>query len=244
MAGTRDDADDLERLARDVTACRSCPRLVAHRERVARTKRRQFRDQTYWGRPLAGFGDPRARLLIVGLAPAAHGGNRTGRMFTGDRSGDWLMRALHRAGFANHPRSVARGDGLRLRDAYITAALRCVPPDNKPTPGELRACRRYLVRERALLGRVRVIVALGRVAFTAVLAAERARGAVLPRPLPRFAHGALARVGDVMLIASYHPSQQNTQTGRLSAAMLAGVFCRARRCVGARPCRGPQRLTA
>jgi uracil-DNA glycosylase family 4 len=240
----RDDADDLERLAGDVIACRRCPRLVTYRERVARVKRRQFRDQTYWGRALAGFGDPRARLLMVGLAPAAHGGNRTGRMFTGDRSGDWLMRALHRAGFANQPHSVARDDGLRLRDAYITAALRCVPPDNKPTPGELSACRCYLVRERALLGRVRVIVALGQVAFTAVLATERARGTALPRPLPRFAHGALACVGEVVLIASYHPSQQNTQTGRLSAAMLAGVFRQARRCLGARPRRGAQPLTA
>ena len=230
----RDGGDDLERLARDVVACRRCPRLVAHRERVARVKRRQFCDQTYWGRPLPGFGDARARLLIVGLAPAAHGGNRTGRMFTGDQSGDWLMCALSRAGFANQPRSVACGDGLRLRDAYITAGLRCAPPDNKPTPLELRTCRPYLARERALLGRVCVIVALGQVAFAAVLATERSRCTALPQPLPRFAHGAMVQVGDVVLIASYHPSRQNTQTGRLSAAMLAAVFRRARQQLGGR----------
>ena len=224
-------ADSLERLAREIVACRRCPRLVLHRETVARIKRRQFRDETYWGRPLPGFGDPRARLLIVGLAPAAHGGNRTGRMFTGDQSGAWLMRALHGAGFATRPDSERRDDGLRLRDAYITAAARCAPPDNAPTVDELDACRSYLLRERALLDRVRVVVALGRVAFAAVLASERARGAVVPRPLPRFAHGAVAALETVTLIASFHPSRQNTQTGRLSAAMLADVFARARRCL-------------
>jgi len=244
VARARHGAGSLERLARDVIACRRCPRLVAHRERVARVKRRQFRDQTYWGRPLAGFGDTRARLLIVGLAPAAHGGNRTGRMFTGDQSGDSLVRALYRAGFANQPRSVARDDGLRLCDAYITAAVRCAPPDNKPTPLELRTCRTYLVRERALHGRVRVIVALGRVAFAAVLAAERTRGTTLPRPLPSFAHGAVVRLGEVTLIASYHPSRQNTQTGRLSAPMLAAVFRRVRHCLGARRYRGTLPVTA
>jgi uracil-DNA glycosylase family 4 len=219
-------------LAREIVACRRCPRLVAHREHVARAKRRRFRDETYWGRPLAGFGDPRAGLLIVGLAPAAHGGNRTGRMFTGDDSGDWLMRALHAAGFASQPFSRSRDDGLRLRGAYVTAAARCAPPDNRPTVAELAACRPYLVRERALLARVRVIVALGRIAFAAVLATERARGAPLPRPLPRFAHGAVTRLRDVTLVASYHPSRQNTQTGRLSPAMLAAVFGRARALLG------------
>jgi len=225
------DAAALARLARVITRCRLCPRLVAHRELVARTKRRQFRDEAYWGRPLPGFGDPAARLLIVGLAPAAHGGNRTGRMFTGDQSGDWLFRALYDAGFANQPRSESRDDGLVLRDAYVTAAARCAPPDNKPTIAELARCRPYLLRERALLTRVCAIVALGRIAFATVLAAERAAGTVLPRPLPRFAHGMVTVLGRVTLIASYHPSRQNTQTGKLSRAMLAAVFARARRCL-------------
>jgi uracil-DNA glycosylase family 4 len=216
-------------LARVVVRCRLCPRLVAHRELVARTKRRQFRHETYWGRPLPGFGDPAARLLIVGLAPAAHGGNRTGRMFTGDQSGDWLFRALHEAGFANQARSDFRDDGLILRDAYVTAAVRCAPPDNKPTVDELERCRPYLLRERALLSRVAVIVALGRIAFATVIATERARGTSLPRPLPRFAHGAVTTLGGMTLVASYHPSRQNTQTGKLSRAMLAAVFARARR---------------
>jgi uracil-DNA glycosylase family 4 len=202
--------------------------LVAHRETVARVKRRQYRDETYWGRPLPGFGDPRARVLIVGLAPAAHGGNRTGRMFTGDDSGDWLMRAMHGAGFATLPTSRSRDDGLRLRDAWITAAARCAPPDNRPTADELERCRPYLMRERALLRRVRVVVALGRIGFAAVLACERARGVALPRPVPRFGHGAEATIGSIVLLSSYHPSRQNTQTGKLTAAMLAAVFARAR----------------
>jgi uracil-DNA glycosylase family 4 len=223
----------LARLAREIVRCRRCPRLVAHRELVARVKRRQFRDETYWGRPLPGFGDPDARLLIVGLAPAAHGGNRTGRMFTGDASGDWLFRALHETGFANQARSESLGDGLALRDAWITAAARCAPPDNKPTLGELANCRPYLLRERALLRRVRVVVALGRIAFATVLAVERERGVALPRPLPRFAHGASARVGALTVFASYHPSRQNTQTGKLSRAMLRAVFARARACLAA-----------
>ncbi len=212
-------------------ACRACPRLVAHREEVARVKRRQYRDEAYWGRPLPGFGDPGARLLIVGLAPAAHGGNRTGRMFTGDQSGDWLMRALYGAGFATLPTSERRDDGLRLRDAYITAAARCAPPDNRPTIDELARCRPYLIRERGLLTRVSVIIALGAIGFAAVLACERARGVVLPRPLPRFAHGAEATVGAIVVLASYHPSRQNTQTGKLTPAMLAAVFERARELV-------------
>jgi uracil-DNA glycosylase family 4 len=191
-------------------------------------KRRQFLADEYWGRPLPGFGDPRARLLIVGLAPAAHGGNRTGRMFTGDDSGLWLMRAMHGAGFSSIPSSERQDDGLRLRDAYITAAARCAPPDNRPTVDELERCRPYLVRERVLLVRVRVIVALGRIGFAAVLATERARGVELPRPLPRFAHGAEARIGAVTVLSSYHPSRQNTQTGRLTAAMLGAIFDRAR----------------
>jgi uracil-DNA glycosylase len=221
-------AADLARVARDVVRCRRCPRLVAHRETVARLKRRQFRDETYWGRPLPGFGDPRARLLIVGLAPAAHGGNRTGRMFTGDASGDWLFRALHGAGFANQARSVARDDGLELHDAYLTAAARCAPPENRPTPEEMVSCRPYLLRERRSLPTVRVVVALGQIAFATALAVERSLGITLPRPLPRFGHGAEVRLDAVTLLASYHPSRQNTQTGKLSAPMLAAIFDRAR----------------
>ena len=220
--------DTLARLAREIDACERCPRLRAHCRAIARVRRRQFRTETYWGRPLPGFGDPRARLLVVGLAPAAHGGNRTGRMFTGDDSGTWLLRAMHRAGFASVPWSRTRDDGLVLRDAWITAAARCAPPGNRPRPAELVRCRPYLVRERALLRRVRVIVALGRIGFRAVLASERARGGVLPRPLPRFAHGAVASLAGVTLIASFHPSRQNTQTGRLTAPMLAAIFTRAR----------------
>ncbi len=218
----------LADLAREVVTCRRCSRLARYREAIARQKRRQYRGETYWGRPLPGFGDARARVLIVGLAPAAHGGNRTGRMFTGDASGNWLMRALHTAGFASQPTSTAKDDGLRLHDAYITAAVRCAPPGNRPTATELATCRRYLVRERALMRGVRVIVALGRIAFAACLAIERARGSVLPRPLPRFAHGTLVRLADVTVIASYHPSRQNTQTGRLTVAMLDDVFRRVR----------------
>ena len=219
-------------MAGAIVACRACPRLVAHREETARVKRRQFRADDYWGRALPGFGDAQARLLVVGLAPAAHGGNRTGRMFTGDQSGDWLMRAMHGAGFASLTTSERRDDGLRLKDAYITAAARCAPPDNRPTVAELERCRPYLVRERALLGRVRVIVALGQIAFATVLATERARDVVLPRPRPRFGHGAETTIGSIALLSSYHPSRQNTQTGRLTASMLAAIFDRARTLVG------------
>jgi uracil-DNA glycosylase family 4 len=215
----------LAALAATIGRCRHCPRLVAYREAVAREKRRQFRDETYWGRPLAGFGDPAARLLVVGLAPAAHGGNRTGRMFTGDDSGDWLMRAMHAVGFASLPTSRHRDDGLVLHDAWITAAARCAPPDNRPTTVELATCRRYLLQERALLGGVRVAIALGQIAFDTVLAAEAARGASIPRP--RFAHAAELALPGLVLLASYHPSRQNTQTGRLTAPMLERVFRRA-----------------
>jgi uracil-DNA glycosylase len=211
---------------------------VTHRERVAREKVARFRAQTYWGRPVPGFGDPGARLLIVGLAPAAHGANRTGRMFTGDESGNWLYAALHRTGFASRPASVARDDGLRLRDAWVTAVARCAPPANRPTPAEIATCRQWLLGEEALLPRLRVVVALGKIAHDGFLAAERARGGTVPRPAPRFAHGAEHRLASgLVLLSSYHPSQQNTFTGRLTRPMLDAIFVRARALLG----RGRQR---
>jgi uracil-DNA glycosylase family 4 len=202
---------------------------VAHRERVAREKVARFRHWTYWGRPVPGFGDPGARLLVVGLAPAAHGGNRTGRIFTGDESGNWLYGALHRAGFANQPTSVDRDDGLRLRDAYVTAVARCAPPANRPTPTEIVTCRRYLLAELERLPRLRVAMALGKIAHDGFLAALRARGDPVPRAGPRFAHGAERRLpSGLVLLSSYHPSQQNTFTGRLTRAMFDAVFTRVR----------------
>jgi uracil-DNA glycosylase family 4 len=224
----------LESLNARIVRCARCPRLVAHREASAAAPPRRYVGERYWARPLPGFGDPRARLLLVGLAPAAHGGNRTGRMFTGDRSGDWLFDALHHAGFANRPASRHRDDGLRLRDAYITATIRCAPPLNKPTPGEVRRCEPFLLEELGLLDRVRVVVGLGRIGWQAYLRARRARGAAGPRRTPRFGHGALTMFDDgVTLIASYHPSQQNTFTGRLTRPMLRGVFRKARRLLAA-----------
>ena len=222
--------DGLRMVQASVVACRQCPRLVAHRERVSREKVRRYREEEYWGKPIPGFGDPDARLLIVGLAPAAHGGNRTGRIFTGDRSGDFLYRALHRSGFANQPWSRNREDGLRLRDCYITAAVRCAPPGNKPTPEELATCRSYLVEEIRLLRKVQVVIGLGRIAFEAFLRAWVQAGRDLPASRPAFGHGAMAELpGGVLLLASYHPSQQNTQTGRLTSAMFQRVFTRAHR---------------
>lgn len=218
----------LAALCAEVVACRRCPRLVAHRERVAREKRRAFRDWEYWGRPLPGFGDPAARLVVIGLAPAAHGGNRTGRIFTGDRSGDWLYATLHRFGFASQPTSVHREDGLRLTDAWVTAAARCAPPDNKPTAEEFDNCRPFLVREFQLLRRVQVVVALGRTAFDTFWAARQACGHPLPRPRPQFGHAKVYPLADVTLIGSYHPSQRNTQTGMLTQAMFDTVFATAR----------------
>jgi len=219
--------DSLARLATDVVSCTACPRLVAWRREVAERRRASFRDEEYWGRPVPGFGDPEARLLVVGLAPAAHGANRTGRLFTGDRSGDWLFAALFRAGFANQPTSVAAGDGLVLSGAWVTAAVRCAPPANKPTPAEWERCAPYLGRELALLDRVRVVVVLGHDAHRAVC---RWLGL---RPRPAFGHGAETVLpGGVALLCSYHPSQQNTFTGTLTEPMFDAVFSRARQLTG------------
>jgi uracil-DNA glycosylase family 4 len=201
---------------------------VEWRELVAREKRSSFRDDEYWGRPVPGFGDPDARVLVVGLAPAAHGGNRTGRVFTGDRSGDWLFAAMHRAGFANQAESVRAGDGLELRDAYISAAVRCAPPANRPTPEERDRCLPYLEEELALLREVRVMVALGGFAYDAVWRVLAAADVKLPRPRPRFAHGLEVPTERVTIVGCYHPSQQNTFTGRLTEPMLDAVFDRAR----------------
>ena len=217
----------LAALNAEVVECRRCPRLVAWREQVAREKRAAFRDWDYWGRPVPGFGDRDARLLILGLAPAAHGANRTGRMFTGDRSGDFLYAALHRAGYANQPQAVSREDGLELRDAYITATVRCAPPANKPTPEERDNCLPYLGRELELLERSRVVVALGSFGWDGFLRAARTLGVEVPRPRPRFGHGAEAELDRWRLIGCYHPSQQNTFTGKLTEAMTDAVFARA-----------------
>lgn len=224
----------IDELNRVVIDCRRCPRLVAWREEVARGKRRAFRDWVYWGRPVPGFGDDQARLLIVGLAPAAHGGNRTGRSFTGDSSGNFLYRALYEAGFANQPLSVDRNDGLELRDAYIAAACRCAPPDNRPTPEEIENCRPYLLTELRLLHNLKGIVALGAIGFDAVLTALRARGHSIPRL--KFGHEAYYELGDDLpwILGSYHPSQQNTQTGRLTPEMFAAVWQKARRLLDAK----------
>jgi uracil-DNA glycosylase family 4 len=219
---------ELACLTDEIVACRACPRLVDWRERVAREKRAAFRDETYWGRPVPGFGDPRARILLLGLAPAAHGGNRTGRVFTGDRSGDWLFAALHRAGLANRPTSVRADDGLRLRDAYVAAAVRCAPPDNAPTPAERDRCQPYLEREVALLDRLRVIVVLGGFAYASAWRVLAAAGHELPSPRPRFAHGSEVPLEAMTILGCYHPSQQNTFTGRLTEPMLDSVLARAR----------------
>jgi uracil-DNA glycosylase family 4 len=223
-----DNVRELAALAEEVHRCRLCPRLVEWREAQAANPPRRYRGQDYWARPISGFGDPGARVGIVGLAPAAHGANRTGRIFTGDRSGDWLYAALHRAGFANQPQSEWRGDGLELRDAYVTATVRCAPPANKPLPEERDACLPYLQRELKLLERCRVLVALGSFGWDGVLRAARALGAEVPRPRPKFGHGAEVEVGRWRLIGSYHPSQQNTFTGRLTVPMTDAVLARAR----------------
>jgi len=232
-----DSVESLEVLAQEIVRCRRCPRLVDHRESVARDRRAHV-GWAYWAKPVPGFGDPQARLLVVGLAPAGHGANRTGRMFTGDLPNGasvWLVRALYRAGFANQPTSLHRGDGLRLLDAYLTAAVRCAPPQNRPRPEEFDACFPFLEREFRLLPRVRVVVALGRVAHETVLRLYRHFGVPLPRPRPSFAHGALHRFpGEILgrpvpaVLCTYHPSRQNTNTGRLTERMLDEIFAQAR----------------
>ena len=219
----------------EIIDCRRCPRLVAYREEVARTKVRRFRDWEYWGRPVPSLGKPNARLLVIGLAPAAHGGNRTGRVFTGDRSGDWLYRALFNFGFANQPTSTDRGDGLKLIDSYITAAIHCAPPDNKPLPAEFKNCRPYLLEELDRLKNVRVVVALGLIGFKAYFTARKELGWNNPAPTPPFGHALSCKLPDgVTLISSYHPSQQNTQTGKLTVEMFDEVFRRARQLIGNR----------
>ena len=220
-------AAGLEDLARAVKRCRKCPRLYRYTREVARTRVRRHAGEKYWGRPVSGFGDPRARLLVVGLAPAAHGANRTGRMFTGDSSGDWLARALYETGFASSPSSTRRGDGLVLRGAYVTAAVRCAPPQNKPSPSEFASCLPYLEAEMELLSEAGVIVCLGRAAHSAVCNALGARKRDMP-----FSHGSVHRAGRYSVVRSYHPSRQNTQTGLLSWRDWKSVFVRARRLAG------------
>ncbi len=225
-------ARELELLNARIVTCRLCPRLVEHRERVALERRAAFAGRPYWGRPVPGFGDPEARVLIVGLAPAAHGGNRTGRIFTGDRSGDFLFSSLHRRGLANKPVSIERGDGLQLDGVYVTAVNRCCPPGNRPTPRERDNCLPYLVAELRVLRRARVLVALGSFAWDGAMRALASLGHPVPRPRPRFRHGAEAHIGAYVLLGSFHPSQQNTFTGKLTAAMLDEVFGRARELAG------------
>jgi uracil-DNA glycosylase len=229
---TGNDKKTLKVLQYEVISCTQCLRLVAWREKVATEKVKRFQDEPYWGKPVPSFGDLDARLVIVGLAPAAHGGNRTGRMFTGDRSGDWLYRALYRAGFANQPTSIHRNDGLELTDCYITAMAHCAPPDNKPTPEEIKNCRPFLLREFAALNQARAVVALGQLAFKATLESLKALDTNLSFRPTKFAHGAECALSNgIRLIASYHPSQQNTFTGKLTEAMLDGIFKRARQII-------------
>jgi len=219
--------DSIESLHVEVAACRRCPRLVEWREACAADPPKRYRGEDYWARPLPGFGDPKAAIAVVGLAPAAHGANRTGRMFTGDRSGDWLYGAMHRAGLANQPTSIDARDGLRLRGAFVTAVVRCAPPQNKPAIAERDECLPYLARELRVLDRVSVIVCLGSFAWDGALRALRIDGHEVPKPKPKFGHGAEARVGPYLLVGSYHPSQQNTFTGKLTEEMLDAVFRRA-----------------
>jgi uracil-DNA glycosylase family 4 len=228
VSGGRPRSRSLKTLEAKVTRCRDCDRLVQWREQVARDKRAAYAEEDYWGRPVPGFGDPEARVLIVGLAPAAHGANRTGRMFTGDRSGDWLYRALHETGFANQAESSARGDGLELRGAWVTSIVKCAPPANKPTTGERDTCLPWADDELRLLKQVRVLVALGGFGWDGALRILAAHGHSLPRK-PKFGHAAEVEIGPYTLLGSYHPSQQNTFTKRLTRPMLRGVFRRAAR---------------
>ncbi len=223
-----DGRESIADINAEVVVCVRCPRLVAWREAVAGDPPARYRGQSYWARPVPGFGDPGARLLVVGLAPAAHGGNRTGRIFTGDRSGEWLFRALYRAGFANQPTSVHAGDGLALKDCYIAAPVRCAPPGNRPLPEERDNCLPYLIREIRALHGLQVIVALGAYAWQAALLALRRDGVVTPSPRPSFGHGSLSKVGPYRLLGCYHPSQQNTFTGKLTEQALDAVFAQAR----------------
>ncbi len=226
----------LQVLNEEIVSCFRCPRLVAHREQIGIVQRRAYRGQSYWCRPVPGFGDPQARLLLVGLAPGAHGANRTGRMFTGDKSGEFLYRSLWQSGFANQSSSDNRNDGLQLRDAYITAALRCVPPDNKPTQDEIVTCRRFLARELADLPNVRVVVALGNIALQAYLSVLQNAGKITARSRFAFGHGVLHQpeADGPLLLTSYHPSQQNTSTRKLTAEMLRDLFLQARELLGGR----------
>jgi uracil-DNA glycosylase len=226
-AATSSDEAGLARLAGEIAGCRRCPRLVVWREKVAADPPKRHRGEDYWARPLPGFGDPRAAIVVIGLAPAAHGANRTGRMFTGDRSGDWLFAAMHRAGLANQPTSVSADDGLRLRGAWVSAINRCAPPANKPTTAERDNCMPFLERELELLARARVLVPLGSYAWDNTIRVLRKRGEPVPKPKPRFGHGAEAEVGRFTLVGCFHPSQQNTFTGKLTEPMIDAVFSRA-----------------
>ena len=216
--------EPLAGLTAELIDCRRCPRLVGWREQIASERRAAYAGETYWGRPVPGFGDPDARLVIVGLAPGAHGANRTGRMFTGDSSGDWLFRALHRTGFASQAESIGRDDGLQLRDVWVTGAVRCVPPDNRPTPRERDACGTWLDSEMALLTRTRIVLCLGHFSYQSVWRSLARRGVSLPRPRPAFAHGRFIECGHLVVSTSYHPSRQNTATGKLTEQMLDGVL--------------------
>jgi uracil-DNA glycosylase family 4 len=222
----------IHTLQKEIITCRLCPRLVRWREKTAREKVQRFADEVYWGKPVPSFGDPNARVLLVGLAPAAHGGNRTGRMFTGDNSGNWLYRALYKAGFANQSTSVHRNDGLKLTDCYITATLRCAPPLNKPTPKEILNCRPFLLKEISLLKNIRVVVGLGKIGFEAAVNAYREAGKIAVKVRPKFSHCAVYEIDGLTFIASFHPSQQNTFTGRLTEKMLDDVFLSAVKILG------------
>lgn len=221
--------NSLSSLNKLIVNCSKCLRLVAYRAQIARDKKRMYRDDAYWGKPVPGWGDPNARVYIVGLAPAAHGGNRTGRVFTGDSSGDFLFAALYRAGFANQPTSVSHDDGLQLIDAYIGAAARCAPPNNKPTPQEFANCFPYLAREFEPLKNVRVLIGLGAIGFNAILKLLAVHNVALPNPRPKFGHNALYRLGKYSVIGTYHPSRQNTNTGRLTVPMFDAMFENAKR---------------